>query len=310
MKTSTRKHLNWLFTILILTVTLPAGYFLYGHRNSADTSWVKDMGYQKEDLHSLTFNRRGKRSVPLIPVVVGGQQFPVIFDTGCGTGISFTNAIEQEIEFTLESKVESLNRDGSHRGWSKSVRIPQVNVFGHVFENVSTTISDWSMYSSHPFNGLIGLEYFNDKIITLDYKARKIAVKGKPLVYKSLNEEHYTILPLSWSDTPGQTYLPFFLAELNNEPVMVYLDTGKNHSYIYNPTSPHSILNKPRHFTNSSIQVGGHQWPLKNVVEVHDMAQSDGLPYPTRAELNSDQLWKLGLVVTFDMQENKIIFRK
>lgn len=310
MKTHTRKPIHWLLPILILTVTLPAGYFLYGHINPANTSWITEIGYHKEEVYALAFNHRGKRSIPNIPLTAGGQKFPVIFDTGCGTGISFTNAIEDEIEYTLVSKVESLYRDGSHRGWSKFVRIHEVNIFGKVFENVSTTISDWSMFSSHPFNGLIGLEYFKGKIVTIDYKARKIAVTGRPLDLTNLSQEQYIVLPLYWSDTPGQTYLPFFKAVHNNEPVMVYLDTGKNHSYIHNPASPHSIVEKPRHFTSSTIAVGGHQWHLKDVVEVYDVAQASGLPFPTRVELNSDQLWNLQLVVTFDMQNSKVIFKK
>ena len=49
---------------------------------------------------------------------------------------------------------------------------------------------------------------------------------------------------------------------------------------------------------------------LKDITEINDMAQAKGLPFPTMIELNSDQLWKNNLIVTFDLIEQKIIFKR
>jgi len=49
---------------------------------------------------------------------------------------------------------------------------------------------------------------------------------------------------------------------------------------------------------------------LQDIVEVNNIAQAEGLPYPTILELNSDQLWKCNLLVTFDLIEQKVKFRR
>ena len=103
------------------------------------------------------------------------------------------------------------------------------------------------MYSSSPFNGCVGLEYFADKVVTLDYAKGRFAVSTRPLDYSKLPES-YIVLPLYRSTSKGQEALPFFKAELNGEPVMVYLDTGKNHSYIYDAASEYTITGKPGGF--------------------------------------------------------------
>ena len=108
------------------------------------------------------------------------------FDTGCGTGIFFTDIIENEIEYNYLGKLEALNRDGSHRGWNKHIIINEFTVFGENYKNIETTISDWDMYSSEKFNGTIGLAYFKSKILTLDYAGHKIAVSNNPIDYEKL----------------------------------------------------------------------------------------------------------------------------
>jgi hypothetical protein len=40
------------------------------------------------------------------------------------------------------------------------------------------------------------------------------------------------------------------------------------------------------------------------------MAQAEGLPYPNMVELNSHQIWKCKLLVTIDLIDQKIIFRR
>lgn len=76
------------------------------------------------------------------------------------------------------------------------------------------------MGSSEKFIGVIGLKYFQSKVITLDYAGGKFAVTNRPLDYDSLDIEKYVVLPLQKTKQEG---------------------TGKNHSYIHNPKSSDSI---------------------------------------------------------------------
>lgn len=311
MKKKTKTAIILIIVVSTLMVSI-SGYFAYRYIPifMADKTWIIDLGYKENEVHKLTFNWVGDRSCPEIPVKVGNNEYRVGFDTGCGSGIFFTNVIEDKIDYTLLHKTEELNRDGSHRGWSKQVKVNEVNVFGDTYKNIETSISDWTMFSSEKFNGTIGLAYFKSKVITLDYAGRRIGVSSNPIDYSKLNSDKYVVLPLCKTTSKGQQSLPFFEAEYKNKPIIVYLDTGKNYSYLYNPDSKYSIGDKPTKLFDIPLKVGNMNLLLNEVTEANNFAQGDGLPYPTMIELNSDQIWKCKLLVTFDLIEQKIIFRK
>lgn len=277
---------------------------------SADKTWIKDFNYQEGEIHKLYFNTFGVTECPFIPISVGDKEFRVGFDTGCGSGFSLTNAIEDKINFTYLSKIEALNRDGTHRGWAKNVLIDNLTVFGETYENINTYINDWTMLSSEKFNGLIGLTYFKSKVITLDYKGQRIAVSSNPIDYTKLNPDKYVVLPLYHTTTKGQEDLPFFNATYENKPVMVYLDTGKNYSYVLDENGKYSSNDKPTDFTDTNLTIGSLDLKLNHMTRVNDLAQGESLPYPVMIELNSDQIIKNNLLITFDLIEEKIIFCK
>ena len=57
-------------------------------------------------------------------------------------------------------------------------------------------------------------------------------------------------------------------------------------------------------------KVGNMNLTLKDITEANNFEQVEGLPHPTMIELNSDQIWKCNLLVTLDLIDQKIIFRK
>ncbi len=307
-----KKLIIILFTLIIISVILFFGNFRdnYIHTVNVDDTWIYDLGYGEEQVHQLTFNWPGDRSCPEIPVNINNKIYELGLDTGCGAGIFFTNVIEDELNYVLLGEAEALNRDGSHRGWNKRIIIDEFTVFGDKYNNIETTISDWNIYSSEKFNGTIGLTYFKSKTITLDYAGHRIAVSNNPIDYNNLNSDKYIVLPLHRTTTKNQESLPFFEAELNGEEVIVYMDTGKNYSYVYNSAVTSIMADKPNNFIDVPIKIGSIEMTLSEVVEINDMAQAQGLPHPTMIEFNSDQLWKNKLLVTLDLIDQKIIFHR
>lgn len=295
-----------LISILIVSVS---GYFVYGYIQMlfADKTWVTDLRYKESEIHKLTFNFVGDRSCPQIPVKVGTDEYKLGFDTSCGVGISFTNIIQDKIDYTVLNKAEALNRDGSHEGWITNVKI---NVFGDTYKNINASISDWSMYSSQKFNGNIGLSYFKSKVITLDYEGHKIAVSNNRIDYSKLDCNKYVVLPLYRTTHKGHEDLLFFEGEYNNEPIIVYLNTSKNYSYLYNPNCNNSIGQKPTKLFNIPLKIGNMNLTLKNITEANNFEQEEELPYQTMVELNSNQIWQCNLLVTLDLIDQKIIFRR
>ena len=304
------RKLRLMIYILAAVAVAICGYFVVTALTapSVQSTWIAELQYKDSEIQTLTFDGGGDRSCPQIPVVVGDTAYDMMFDTGCGVGIFFTDAMADHLEYTVLGTTEELNRDGSHRGWSKRVSVDTFAVCGEEYKDVETTLSDWSLYSSSPFNGSIGLEYFAGKVVTLDYANSLFAVSSRAVDDSKLPDE-YIVLPIDHSTSKGQESLLFFEAELDGEPVMVYLDTGKNYSYIYDADSAHSISGKPGGFCDVTLKVGGQDLTLKDVAQANDMAQADGLPYPTRIELNSDQIWKNHMVVTFDLISQKIILK-
>ncbi len=299
--------------VAVVGIIVTAGVYVANRGRqtlATDSSWVYDLGYQEDEVHPLTFSWPGDRSVPQVPVTLGDKTVDLFFDTGCGVGIFLTNTLENQVRYTLLGTSEALNRDGSHRGWNKLIRLAEIEVFGATHNGVQTIMSDWRMYSSEKFNGAIGLAYFQDRVVTLDYVGRRIAIGSNPIDYAQLDQDKYIVLPLRRSTDPMQVHLPFFEAEYNSEPVIVYLDTGKNHSYIWNPESRGSIGAKPEKYSDVPIKIGSLELELKDMVEVGSIAQAEGLPFPTVIEMNSDQIWKNRLLVTLDLIDHKIIFRQ
>ena len=246
MNKPTRNSIAIAFVAAVL-ISL-SGYFAYQRIMglSADASWIADLGYEDTEIHRLSFNRPGTRSCPEIPVTIGSEEYRLLLDTGCGAGFSLTNLIEDRLAYVLRDRVEARNRDSSHRGWSKRVIIEEFSLFGKVFRNVQTSISDWTMYSSSKFSGQIGLAYFKGKVLTLDYAGRRIAVSDDPIDYAALDPTEYTVLPLFHTTSQGQQDLPFFAAEYRGDPVMVYVDTGKSYSYVNNPACGYHMSGRPR----------------------------------------------------------------
>jgi hypothetical protein len=87
------------------------------------------------------------------------------------------------------------------------------------------------------------------------------------------------------------------------------MDTGKNYSYLHNPNSKNTVGNTSADVPETGLEVGDMKIILKDLAEAN-IAQEDGLPYPTVIEMNSDQLWKCNLVVTIDLISQKVILRK
>lgn len=302
---------------LIISFLIIIAFFLTGYFGTlgikllfADRSWISDFGYHEDEIHRLTFHFTGSRSCPEIPILINEQEFRLGFDTGCGSGLTLTNVLEEDIKYDVIGRSEQLNRDGSHRGWSKRILLGGITVFGEAFEKVETEIIDWKMISSSEFNGIIGLAYFQSRVITLDYPGHQIAVSNKPVDDTKLDPDRDIILPLHRSTSKGQDMLPFFEAEYEGRPVMVYLDTGKNYSYVYNPSCDFTMSDRPSGLIDVPIKIGSMEMTLKDLAQVNDLAQAEGLPYPTMIELNSDQIWKCGLLVTIDLIDHRIIFRK
>jgi len=67
---------------------------------------------------------------------------------------------------------------------------------GKKYAPVDTSFTDWRIFSTLKFNGLLGLKYFKDKRRTIDYKEKKIGIPERPFVYRAIKNFSRARVPL------------------------------------------------------------------------------------------------------------------
>lgn len=188
--------------------------------------WSQDLGYGKTDLYPLNLSAVG---IPFVDVEISGVKVSLMLDRGTSRGLVITTSAPA-IPHRVEERGEELNADGSHRGESLSIRVETISVLGEVFKNVAGGLSDWQMFSSEPFNGAVGLDFFLGRRLTLDYRSRKVGVNAS-LLPEKLDGRRYLSADLV-EPPQSQGHILYARARVNGREAIVYFDTGYNVSFI------------------------------------------------------------------------------
>jgi hypothetical protein len=100
------------------------------------------------------------------------------------------------------------------------------------------------MFSSEPFNGTVGLDFFLDRRLTLDYRSRRVGVTVSPLP-EQLDRKRYLSVGLV-GPPKSQGHILYARARVNGREAIVYLDTGYNVSFI-DPAFAEGLARVERH---------------------------------------------------------------
>jgi len=280
--------------------------------------WSQDLGYGESQLYPLTLSSSG---IPFVDVNVSGIKLPLMLDTGTAEGFMITNQAPS-IPHRVEGRDEALNPDGSRRssirgdaasapsstsGESFDIRVETVSVLGEVFKNVTGELSDWQMFSSEPFNGTVGLDFFLDRRLTLDYRSRRVGVTAAPLPEK-LDRKRYLSVDLV-EPPKGQGHILYARAKVNAREAIVHLDTGFNVSFI-DPVFAEGLarVERPGKFKafreRVPMELGGHTLILDDLRE-SEVRRGTGFDLPVALDLGSDVLSRF--IVTIDLRAKKLI---
>lgn len=284
--------------IIVIIITILAQSYL--NIDSADPDWVKDFNYDASQIHDISIGFLNP--CPLIPVKIGNKEFKLLFDTGNGEGLFLTSALKGKADYEITGKTTELNADGSYRGEGELVALKNLTIFNEEFSNIHSSLSDWRMYGFFKINGGIGLKYFQNKVVTIDYKNKKIAVRNEALDYRKLENDRYVVVPLISSDLSNEKDLLFFQGEINGEKSTIYLDTGSTRSFL----SPDD--NKD---TEIGVKLGDKEYRFKSSKLKSDKIGFQGkFEYPLRLAINSDLLKSNNSVITIDKINNNLIIYK
>jgi hypothetical protein len=270
------------------------------------TNWAEKLDYKPDELHPIKLQTN---SIPLVEVIVNGSPLWVKFDTGCSTGFQLTSAVEEKIAHKITGKSTERNPDGSYRGETTLATIASLEVFGETYAPVETSFSDWRIFSTLKFNGLLGLRYFRDKRVTIDYKTKTIGISARPIVYRAIEDFPMAVVPLLQA-MGSQADLIYVLGKVKSRPTVIYLDTGSSASFI-DPIllDAAEIIKDKRHLLaeNVEMSIGDFSFSVKRL-RVQEQRRGVSFEYPQTVKLGSDVIREL--LITIDKIANRLIVRK
>ena len=229
-----------------------------------------------------------------------------MLDSGTSRGFVITNHAPA-IPHRVGERHEELNADGTHRGESFGIFVEEMSVLGQTFKNVRGSLSDWRMFSSEPFNGTVGLDFFLDRRLTLDYRSRRVGTTGAALPEKLDPGRYVTVDLLEPPKSHG--HILYTRARVNHRDAIVYFDTGYNVSFI-DPGFAEGLarIERPGRFKvflkAIPMELGGQTFVLDELRE-DPIRRGTGFDLPVALTLGSDILSRF--VVTIDLRARKMI---
>ncbi len=257
--------------------------------------------YSPNEIHTLSFEN--VFSVPEIIVNFKNQAFPFSLDFGSSGNITITTALTNLIQYQVTDTINTYTPDGQIRGQGFKILIPSFKIFDSYYHNEEASLMDWSIYATHPFNGMVGLKYFNNNCITLSYKSKFFAVSSISILSKLFINNSDFITLENYSMHP---YGVHFKGKVNNEDVIVYFDTGKSASFVHSGLLPnHKIAtDKSGTYYQGTVEIAFGKMSFEIYYpRVKDVKRSIDSSLPVGIEVGSDILKYF--LLTIDRTDNK-----
>lgn len=268
-----------------------------GSRYYPQADWIAGPGYDANEVYPLTMSPTG---CPQVGVRLNGEPLQLVFDFGCGKGFQATTAVQDRLHCQVLESTHTYHADGSIRGTVQRIRVDSLEVCGMQYKDQEGTLSDWRIFSSLPYEGLIGLEYFAGHRFTLDYRRGKLGVTTKPFPLTLRESSAYSVVEMP--EPPGwHKYGVYTPGKVNGVECMIHIDTGSSHTTI-DPV----VLTDPEHgskrLTEVPVSIGGVEFRIKDF-RVGQIKHPSEYTRPIRMGLGSDFLKHL--VITVDRTEYK-----
>jgi hypothetical protein len=292
--------LNFILPVIssLLVIVIPGSSF-----ESPKTDWAERLDYRQDELYPIKVQIN---FIPLVEVKVNDSPLWVKFDTGCSTGFSLTSAVEDKVEHKVTGKSTARNPDGSYRGETKLATIASLEVFGDRYAPVKTSFTDWRIFSTLKFNGLLGLGYFKGKRVTLDYKKKEIGITDRPFVDATVKNFSGAAIPLLEA-AGSQADLIYVLGQVRGRPTVIYLDTGSSASFIDPSMLETTEIKKgQKHLLAENIEmsIGDLSFNVKQF-RVQEQRRGVNFEYPQTVKLGSDVI--KNFLITVDRISGRLL---
>ncbi len=265
------------------------------------TDWRADLQYNTGEIHPLTMSPTG---CPQLGVRLNGRPFQLVFDFGCGQGFQVTTAIKDRLDCQVLEDTHTYHADGRVRGTVQRIRVDSLEVCGARHDAQEGTLTNWRIFSSRPYEGLIGLEYFVGHRFTLDYRRHKLGLTKKPFPPALRGSKDYVVIEMP--EPPGwHKYGVYVPGRVNGVDCTIHMDTGSSHTMI-DPTLLVAAATPEKGDAKSPVKVlvsiGGVEFRIEDF-RVAEIKHPSEYQHPVRMGIGSDLLRRF--VITVDRTEDK-----
>ncbi len=263
--------------------------------------WKTNLQYDDGEVKPLYISPTG---CPDIEVRLNDKPFHLGFDFGCSKGFQITTAVEEQANYTVLEETNTYHADGTIRGKVSRIKVDSLEVFGDRYEDQEGTLADWRIFSSLPYEGLIGLEYFAGCRFTLDYRRQKLGLTRRPL--PDIARESNDCLFIDLLDPPDyHRHGVYVLGQVNSVECVIHIDTGCSVTMV----DPAVVTPAQRARVDGGtcsaelpVNLGGFAFAISGF-RVDQIRHPSPHRYPVRMGIGSDLLKHL--VITVDRTENK-----
>ncbi|MDJ0657120.1 MAG: hypothetical protein QNJ40_23375 [Xanthomonadales bacterium] len=264
--------------------------------------------YDSVDVHPLRFDN--VFSIPEIDVGFGARQFPLLFDFGNSGNITITTALEDAIEYQVTGSMKTYTADGRDRGQGFIIVIPQLKILHSTFQNETGSLMDWRIYATEPFNGMVGLKYFDNTCMTVSYRDKSLAVSQTSITDRLTDANSRAIELLDISSHPFGIH---FRGKLNSDNVIVYFDTGKSASFVNSDllASAKIETDKTGSYYQDAVQVAFGDLDFEiSYPRVKSIRRDIDDDMPVGMEVGSDVLKHFAFTIDRTNNRNQLIIHK
>ena len=263
--------------------------------------WRTNLQYDDGEVKPLYLSAT---TCPEVEVRLNDKPFHLGFDFGCSKGFQITTAIEKRVDYTVLEETNTYHADGTMRGKVSRIKVDSLEVFGDRYEDQQGTLADWRIFSSLPYEGLIGLEYFAGCRFTLDYRRQRLGLTRRPLPDVVRESNDYEFVGLL--DPPDyHKYGVYVLGQVNGVECVIHIDTGSSKTMVdpvaLTPAQKAEVDGRTCS-TELPASLGGFAFTIRGF-RVDQIRHPSPHRCPVRMGIGSDLLKHL--VITIDRTENK-----
>ena len=198
-----------------------------------------------------------ERNQIVLSVEMNGRgPFNVLLDTGgnpSAVDLAAARRADLPVNTDLAGEAEGV---GGERIPIYAARILHLELGGHAAGNLAAVALDLSRISQRlgrPLHGILGYNFFAERIVQIDYPRRTVRLLSEPPVMP--NDARFVTMPLT--ALPGATIPLIEAFYVNGTPIKVTLDTGSSLALeLFPPAVEYLALEREQQATRTGPVVG------------------------------------------------------